>query len=57
MTQKKQNNTTHSLVYLILETKMKIKIEVEVDTDKQQDLQIIEELIQMLRELQERFSE
>jgi hypothetical protein len=36
---------------------MKIKIEVEVDTDKQTDLQLIEELIQMLRELQERFGD
>jgi len=36
---------------------MKIKIEVEVDTDKEHDLQIIEELIQMLRELQERFGD
>lgn len=36
---------------------MKIKIEVEVDTDKDHDLQIIEELIQMLKDLQERFGE
>ena len=36
---------------------MKIKIEVEVDTERDHDLQLIEELIQMLRELKERFEE
>lgn len=30
---------------------MKIKIEVEIDTEEQQDLQIIEELIAMLKQL------
>jgi hypothetical protein len=34
---------------------MKIKIEVEVDTSEQQDLQTIEELIQLLRELAAKF--
>jgi hypothetical protein len=36
---------------------MKIKIEVEVDTEREHDLQIIEELIQMLKELKERFED
>jgi hypothetical protein len=36
---------------------MKIKIEVEVDTEREHDLQIIEELIQMLKELKERFQD
>jgi hypothetical protein len=36
---------------------MKIKIEVEVDTERDHDLQIIEELIQMLKELKERFQD
>jgi hypothetical protein len=36
---------------------MKIKIEVEVDTKREHDLQIIEELIQMLKELKERFED
>jgi hypothetical protein len=36
---------------------MKIKIEVEVDTEREHDLQIIEELIQMLKELKDRFGE
>jgi hypothetical protein len=36
---------------------MKIKIEVEVDTEREHDLQIIEELIQMLKELKERFGD
>lgn len=36
---------------------MKIKIEVEVDTEREHDLQFIEELIQMLKELKERFED
>jgi hypothetical protein len=36
---------------------MKIKIEVEVDTEREHDLQLIEELIQMLKELKERFED
>ena len=36
---------------------MKIKIEVEVDTERDHDLQLIEELIQMLKELKERFQD
>lgn len=36
---------------------MKIKIEVEVDTEREHDLQIIQELIQMLKELKERFED
>lgn len=36
---------------------MKIKIEVEVDTEREHDLQIIEEFIQMLKELKERFED
>ena len=36
---------------------MKIKIEVEVDTEREHDLKIIEELIQMLKELKERFQD
>jgi hypothetical protein len=36
---------------------MKIKIEIEVDTEREHDLQIIEELIQMLKELKERFGD
>jgi hypothetical protein len=36
---------------------MKIKIEVEVDTEREHDLRIIEELIQMLKELKERFED
>jgi hypothetical protein len=34
---------------------MKIKIEVEIDTEEQQDLQIIEELIQLLKQLSSKF--
>jgi len=33
---------------------MKIKIEVEVDTENQQDLNTVEELIEMLKDLAER---
>jgi hypothetical protein len=36
---------------------MKIKLEVEIDTEKQQDLNTIEELIAMLRDLAERFED
>jgi hypothetical protein len=36
---------------------MKIKIEVEIDTDKQNDLQTIEELIAMLRQLAENYED
>jgi len=36
---------------------MKIKLEVEIDTEKQQDLDTVEELITMLRELAERFED
>ena len=36
---------------------MKIKIEVEVDTEREHDLQIIEELIQMLKDLKEKFED
>ena len=32
---------------------MKIKVEVEIDTDNQQDLNTIEELIEMLKQLAE----
>lgn len=32
---------------------MKIKIEIEIDTEKQQDLNTVEELIEMLRTLAE----
>lgn len=35
---------------------MKIKIEVEVDTEEQQDLAIIEELIQLLKQLSAKFN-
>jgi hypothetical protein len=34
---------------------MKIKIEVEIDTSEQQDLRTIEELIQLLKDLAEKF--
>lgn len=34
---------------------MKVKIELEIDTERQQDLDTIEEMITMLRELVERF--
>jgi hypothetical protein len=33
---------------------MKIKVEVEIDTENQHDLDTIEELIEMLKELAER---
>jgi hypothetical protein len=33
---------------------MKIKVEVEIDTENQHDLNTIEELIEMLKELAER---
>jgi hypothetical protein len=34
---------------------MKVKIELEIDTERQQDLETVEEMITMLRELVERF--
>lgn len=34
---------------------MKVKIELEIDTERQQDLETVEEMIAMLRELVERF--
>ena len=36
---------------------MKIKLELEIDTENQQDLNTIEELIEMLKELAERMQE
>ena len=45
-----------SIVCLILETKMKIKIELEVDTERDHDLQLIEELIAMLKQLANKFN-
>jgi len=36
---------------LTLETKMKIKVEVEIDTDNTDDLNTIEQLIEMLKQL------
>lgn len=36
---------------------MKVKLELEIDTENQQDLNTIEELIEMLRELAERMHE
>ena len=36
---------------------MKIKLEVEIDTENQHDLNTIEELIAMLKELAERMQE
>ena len=36
---------------------MKVKLEIEIDTENQQDLNTIEELIAMLRELSERMQE
>ena len=36
---------------------MKIKMEVEIDTDNNQDLNTIEELIEMLRNLAENYNE
>lgn len=35
---------------------MKIKIELEVDTERDHDLQMIEELIAMLRQLADKFN-
>jgi len=40
-----------------LENKMKIKFEAEIDTDNEQDLNTIEELISMLRQLAENYYE
>jgi len=34
---------------------MKVKIELEIDTERQQDLETVEEMIAMLRELAESF--
>ena len=34
---------------------MKVKIELEIDTERQQDLETVEEMIAMLRELVESF--
>jgi len=42
---------------LNLETKMKIKFEAEIDTENAQDLNTIEELIAMLRNLAENYYE
>jgi len=36
---------------------MKVKIELEIDTERQQDLETVEEMITMLRELVERFED
>jgi len=42
---------------LISENKMKIKFEAEIDTDNEQDLNTIEELISMLKQLAENYYE
>lgn len=36
---------------------MKVKLEIEIDTESEQDLNTIEELIAMLKELAERMTE
>jgi len=42
---------------LTLETEMKIKVEVEIDTENDHDLNTIEELIEMLKQLAARMQE
>lgn len=52
-----QSNTIRLIACLILEVKMKIKMEVEIDTENTQDLNTIEELIAVLRNLAESYYE